>query len=258
MALVEETSRDGHDGSTAPQRPLEATDRLALIGQLAAGLAHHMNTPLACVAGHAEECLDLVDRWDSQLPAEFVAELRGHLHAIMRHTSRCARSVQQLLQFARPGDRLAGYARLSTAIKDATDLLKPLAETRKVTMEADIRDGEALVGISAPDFEQVLVNLLHNAIDACEAGDAVRIRASVEGDNAVLVVEDTGCGIPPEHLPRVFEPFFTTKPDGRGSGLGLSVCHGIVRAVGGSIRITSRVDHGTTVTVKLPLAYHKS
>lgn len=256
MALVEHTEQARDDGDSSLQRPLEVADRLALIGQLAAGLAHHMNTPLACVAAHAEECLDLLDRLEAQLPREVLEELRGRLHAVLRHTGRCARYVQQLLQFARPGTRLRGHARLESAIQDATRLLKPLAETRGVSIQTDLRNGDVPVAISPGDFEQLLVNLLHNAIDACEGGGTVRVAAALDGDDVRLVIEDEGCGIAPEHLPRVFEPFFTTKPEGRGSGLGLSVCHGIVRAVGGHIEISSKLGQGTRVTVRLPVAYH--
>ncbi len=256
MALAEQSQTDPKSGQLASRGPLETTDRLALIGQLAAGLAHHMNTPLACVAAHAEECLELLDRSEQSLPKEVAEELRGRLLAIVRHTVRCAQYTQQLLQFARPPSRIVGYARIATALEDTRLLLKPVAESRGVRLEVKQPPANVVASISPPDVEQLLVNLVHNAIDACDQGGLVRINATVEGDYVRLVIEDNGCGIAPEHLPRVFEPFFTTKPEGSGSGLGLSVCHGIVRAVGGTIDITSRQGFGTKVTVRLPLAVH--
>ncbi len=239
-----------------PLRPVEATDRLAMIGQVASGLAHELNTPLACVAAHAEEAIELLERSVlHHLPEHLATELRVHLLAIVRHSGRCARILHQLLQFARPSGRLSGHANLAQVVADVTELLRPLADGRAISVRIDIPRHLPPLAIAPADLEQLLANLIHNAIDACDHGGLVTVSAEQQDDMVQVVVADNGCGIPEENLARVFEPFFTTKAEGKGSGLGLSVCHGIVRAVAGDIRIESSEGLGTKVIVKLPVSF---
>ncbi len=242
--------------SSPPLRPIEATDRLAMIGQVASGLAHELNTPLACVAAHAEEAIELLERAVlHHVPEELATELRMHLLAIVRHSGRCARILHQLLQFARPSGRLSGHAALPQVVTDVVELLRPLADSKAVGLQLDVPRHLPPLAIAPADLEQLLANLIHNAIDACGHGGLVTISASQQDDMVQVIVADNGCGIPEENLARVFEPFFTTKPEGKGSGLGLSVCHGIVRAVAGDIRIESTEGAGTKVFVKLPVSF---
>lgn len=229
-------------------------DRLANVGQLAAGLAHEMNTPLGSISAHAEESLEIVEHVrDERLAREKLEDLRGRLLAIMRQANRCSRIATRLLQFAQPGRPMGGKCRPQQIVDEVVELFAPAAQEKGVHLDrlVDAELPDAPVGPA--ELEQLLVNLLQNSLDACKRGDMVRVQALVQSGCLKLMVSDTGHGIPRETLNRIFEPFFTTKPVGRGTGLGLSVCLGIARSAGGSIEVESAPGHGTRVTVSLPV-----
>ena len=246
-------------GSRVPEHPADPVaigwaDRLANVGQLAAGLAHEMNTPLGSISAHAEESLEIIEHaCDGRLARERVEDLRGRLLAIMRQANRCSRIATRLLQFAQPGRPVGGKCRPQQVVDEVVDLFAPAAQEKGVHLDrlVDAELPDAPVGPS--ELEQLLVNLVQNSLDACNRGDMVRVQVSIQGECLKLIVTDTGLGIPRETLNRIFEPFFTTKPVGHGTGLGLSVCLGIARSVGGSIEVESAPGHGTRVTVSLPL-----
>ena len=240
--------------TAADAMALGRADRLANVGQLAAGLAHEMNTPLGSISAHAEESLDLLEHLpDGRLTREKLDDLRGRLLAIMRQAHRCSRVATRLLQFAQPGRPVGGKCRPNEVITEVVELFARAAAEKGVHLDrlADASLPDAPVGPS--ELEQLLVNLVQNGIDACQRGDIVHVQATAGDRQLQFVVTDTGCGIPRETLNRIFDPFFTTKPFGHGTGLGLSVCHGIVRSVGGSIEVESAPGQGTRVTVLLPI-----
>jgi len=193
----------------------------------------------------------------------------------MRQANRCSRIATRLLQFAQPGRPVAFQCRTEQVVDQVVELFTPPAREKGIHigrhLEPDLPDAP----VGPAELEQLLVNLVQNSLDACGRGDLIRIEVRVHpheerkeaatsseprslgGDTPksalVLVVSDTGCGIPSETLGRIFDPFFTTKPVGQGTGLGLSVCHGIVRSVGGSIEVESAPGQGTRVIILLPL-----
>jgi cytochrome c len=238
-------------GSTE-SHALGQADRLAALGQLAGGLAHEMNTPLGSISALAEESLELIQ--DRRLSAKHLAELRGHLLAIMRQSYRCSRIANRLLQFAQPRHVGGERGDFGQVVPDVIDLLTPSARAQHVVLECDLALALPVVPIGPAELEQLLHNLVQNGIDACHGGGVVRIKVRAGDGRILLVVEDTGCGIADEHLERIFDPFFTTKPVGQGTGLGLSVCHGIVAGAGGSIEVASAPGSGTRVIVWLPNA----
>jgi len=226
-------------------------DRLAAVGQLAGGLAHEMNTPLGSISAHAEEALDLLA--PSKLSAPNRDEVRRHLLLIMRQAQRCSRIATRLLQFARPSQFLGGSCPTDRVIDDSIELLMHAARAKGVNLLRTNLNPLPDAPLGQADLEQLLVNLLQNSIDACQAGDCVRIHGEATADQLTLVVEDTGTGISPETLNRIFDPFFTTKAVGQGTGLGLSVCLGIVASTGGSIEVRSAPGCGARVALALPL-----
>jgi len=236
---------------SADASALGQADRLAAVGQLARGLAHEMNTPLGSISAHAEESIELLQ--DLQPSTQRLEDIRGHLLAIMRQAHRCSRIATRLLQFAQPAHALCESCRAEQVIGDVLKLFEPVAQAKGVRLNHSFEKDLSEAPIGPADLEQLLVNLVQNAIDACQSGDLVRVQARFREGQLELVIEDTGSGIPAEILSRIFDPFFTTKPVGQGTGLGLSVCHGIVGSVGGSIEVTSSPHAGTRVTIALPV-----
>ena len=170
--------------------------------------------------------------------------------------------IRQLLDFARPRALEPGDEDLATLARSAVALVAPLARKRDVVLVVDAPEPVG-ARVDRGQLQQVLLNLLSNALHATAADGSVRVAVDevvarspggAEGRFARLRVEDTGAGIAPEHLPHVFEPFFTTKDVGEGTGLGLSVSHGIVRDHGGWVEARSELGRGTTFEVYLPRA----
>jgi two-component system NtrC family sensor kinase len=229
-------------------------DRLANVGQLAAGLAHEMNTPLGSISGHAEESLEILERSpDGRLSLSTAKELQGRLLAIMRQANRCSRIATRLLQFAQAARPPVAHCDVAQVIADVVELIGSAAPEKGVQIDCRITGGLPNAPLGAPEMEQLLINLLQNSLDACGSGARITIEARASDRQLFLTITDTGCGIPLDVLARIFDPFFTTKPMGQGTGLGLSVCHGIVRSAGGSIEVASAPGSGTCVTVILPL-----
>jgi two-component system NtrC family sensor kinase len=240
-------------GDLPDSAALGRADRLASIGQLAAGLAHEMNTPLGSISAHAEESLEEIDRLQRErTPDQPLADLRAHQMAIMRQANRCSRIASRLLLFVQSVRPAIRKCRADEVIQDVIQLFVPSAQAKSVRLERTI-DGklpDVLIGPS--ELEQLLVNLMQNSVDACDTGGSVRLTASAHDDHATFLIEDTGCGISDEDMNRIFDPFFTTKPIGQGTGLGLSVCLGIVRSARGTIEVDSVPGRGTRVQVSLP------
>ena len=239
------------------EQQLAQAQRIDSIGRLAGGIAHDFNNFLTVILTSVEMSLD-------KLPS--AADFRSDLEAIKDAGVRAARLTSQLLTFARR--QLVAPVRL-----DLNDVVRQIEGLLQRTMGEHIElrtafevDLGAVRGDRA-QLEQVVVNLAINARDAMPNGGCLKIetrnvtigphaaegRAGAEpGDYVVLVVSDTGVGIPNENLPHIFEPFFTTKPTGQGTGLGLATCHGIVHKAGGVILVDSTVGSGTAITVMLP------
>lgn len=229
-------------------------DRLATVGKLASGIAHELGTPLAVVAGRAR----LIANGTIQGEAAVDSAVR-----IERQAERMAAIIRQLLDFARRRPLTPSTESLGQLARDTASLLAPLASKRGVTLEVDAPDGDVASAIDVGHMQQVLTNLVVNAIQASPDGGVVTIgvgrchatpppeSGAEPGEYACLRVTDRGGGIADDLRERVFEPFFTTKPVGEGTGLGLSVAHGIVAEHGGWIDVESSATEGTTFSVFL-------
>jgi len=225
------------------QDRLRQTERLAELGTLASGMAHEIGTPMNVILGRAEH---LLQRTDDE-------RTRKGLEIIIGQVERITRIMNQLLTFARrrPMDRRP--IDLSRTIVDTLDIL--YERIQKNGIAVDTVFPEALPSALAdPDqISQVLLNLLVNAIHAMPNGGTLRLTLSRKDRHLGLAVTDSGHRIPKDVLPKVFNPFFTTKEVGKGTGLGLTVVHGIITEHGGTIAVESEPGRGTTFTLTLPI-----
>ena len=229
------------------------TGKLAAIGELAAGIAHEINNPLAIMVEHAGWIDDLMKGENTSGMKNF-QEMKNSLKEIEIQGRRCKEITHKLLSFARRTDSRVQETQLNDLIEEVIEVSAQKARYGNTTINLELDPALPVVRISPTEMQQVLLNLVNNAIDAMnkEAG-AITIRTRSEDAWAVIEVEDNGQGIPEANMVRIFEPFYTTKPVGKGTGLGLSICYGIIDKSGGTINVSSTVGVGTTFTVRLPV-----
>ena len=229
------------------------TAKLASVGELAAGVAHEINNPLAVMIEEAGWIKDLLAENAVADPGKEV-EIQRALEQIRVQGARCKDITSKLLNFARQGDDDTSELNINQLLDDLLSVIGRRAQRRGVAVGADIAHNLPPVTASYGEVQQVLFNLINNALDAMDPGGGeLHISAARDGDEVVLTVEDTGQGIAEDRLQNVFDPFYTTKPVGSGTGLGLSICYGLVRKWGGRIRIESSVGEGTRVWFTMPL-----
>ena len=232
---------------SAENRLLQAA-KLAAVGEMAAGVAHELNNPLTTVTGFTELILD-------ELPQE--STHRAELEMVLREAKRAGDVVRRLLDFSRQGERIRAQADLNEVVNDVLALTNHLIQTNGVTLFIDLDEKLPWIFIDRNQMKQVLLNLIHNALQAMPNGGSLSVgTCSVQRDArnwAVMSVKDSGVGIPPADQNRIFEPFFTTKSERGGTGLGLSVTFGIVTDHGGTIEISSEPEKGSTFAVWLPI-----
>jgi len=166
---------------------------------------------------------------------------------------RCASITRKMLQFGRKSETKLEPTDIAPRLREITTLLHTQASVRNVELIVDLPDNLPKVLLDPVELEQVIVNLINNSFDALPNGGRIGILARREKERLCLTLEDNGAGIAPADLERVFEPFFTTKPVGMGTGLGLSVCYGIVQAWGGNLSVESEVGKGTRMHIDIPL-----
>lgn len=228
-------------------------ERLAAVGQLAAGVAHEINTPLGTINILAGESLDILRECGPETAAEAKAGLEDSLTVIREQTRRCKDIIQTLLDVSRKPESRPEPCALNDAVRAAAGLMRHKLNGIDVVLDMDPESPRAV--LDRGGFERVLFNLLLNAADAVEGVSNPRIRVSTRrgGREARVGVRDNGPGIPGDALGRVFEPFFTTKEVGRGTGLGLYISYGIVREMGGSLEIKNLPRGGAEAVITLPL-----
>jgi signal transduction histidine kinase len=228
------------------QAQLVHSDRLSSIGEMYAGLAHEINNPLGIILTRVRFLLATAA--ERQLPPDLVQDLE----VIDRHGSRIAETIRGLLAFARRTEFEFAPTDVNGVIGEAVALVEPLFARQGIGLQLFLDRSLPRVRASAQHLQQVFLNLVNNAHDAMPDGGTITLRTYRNGSSLVAEVRDTGRGIPPEIQPRVFEPFFTTKDVGKGTGLGLAVSYGIVRAHGGDLTVESRQGDGAVFRVVLP------
>jgi signal transduction histidine kinase len=229
------------------QHRLVGSERLASVGRLAAGLAHEIGNPLSALMGMQDLLLE---------GGLSESEQRDFVERMRRETERIHRILRDLLQFARPGARSSSEpiepGDVSAAITDTATLVAPQKALKEVEIQLDIEQDLPLVPLSREQLVQILLNLMLNAADAVGGGGRIGVRARTAAGQVELTVEDDGPGVPKAIRDRLFEPFATTKEVGRGTGLGLAVCRGLVEAAGGTIALDEQHRAGAKFVILLP------
>jgi len=237
-------ARDVTDTKKLEQQ-IQNSEKLASVGKLAAGVAHEINNPL----GGILNCLYNL-RKGTVSPArqeEYLASMEDGLRRVQK-------IVRQLLDFSQQHEPELSSTNINAVVERVLVLTNHALLANQIRLDKQLRSDLPQLMVDRHMIEQVLMNLILNAVQAIKGGGTITIRTRVNEGICQIDIEDTGCGIPPNVLPRIFDPFFTTKGTGEGTGLGLSVSLGIVERHGGQIRVDSEVGKGTVFTVCLPMA----
>jgi signal transduction histidine kinase len=232
---------------SAENRLIQAA-KLAAVGEMAAGIAHELNNPLTSVTGFSELAME-------NIPND--TETYRDLALVLKEARRARDVVRRLLDFARQSESVRAHASLNEVIEDVVALSRHLIHTSGVELTLDLQSDLPWASMDSNQIKQVLLNLVHNALQAMPNGGAMEIKSASasrnERDWVMVSVRDTGVGISQAEQARIFEPFYTTKGDRGGTGLGLSVTYGIVTDHGGQIDVESQPGIGSKFMVWLPL-----
>lgn len=219
------------------------SERLAVTGQLAAGVAHEIGNPLTSISSIVQ-----ILRRKTEDP--FFTEQLNHIKVSI---DRIARIVHELVDFARPSPFNPQPANLNDIIHTAIGIMKYDRRVKRIEIETILAEHLPTLMLAKDQILQIFINLMINAADAMNGVGKIRIRSWADDEFVSASVADTGCGIPRIILPRIFDPFFTTKGVGEGTGLGLSVSYGIIQKHNGRIEVDSTVGEGSVFLVKFPL-----
>ncbi len=229
------------------------TGKLASVGELAAGIAHEINNPVAIMVEEAGWMQDLLED-DGTNDSENSKEFARSLKQIQTQGQRCKEITHKLLSFARKTDSRIHDIQVNELINEVIELSGQRAKYASVNVTTNLEENLPLIRISQTEFQQVLLNLINNAVDAMEkTGGTIAISSYIEDDDIIITVSDTGPGIPKANLSRIFDPFYTTKPVGKGTGLGLSICYGIIKKLGGDLNVHSVLKEGTKFKIRIPV-----
>lgn len=229
------------------QEQLQSAEKLASIGQLAAGVAHEINNPLGTILLYASMLKQEAEDTDNEQHSE-------DLSLIVEETNRCKNIVANLLNFARQGKLNISEVNVGSLINKTLKQIKINPNYRNVTFNFEKNGQECVIFGDSDQLQQVLLNIIGNACEAMEDSQTkvLSINKYFEDDDVIIEIEDTGSGIEKENFNKVFTPFFTTKKMGKGTGLGLAIAYGIIKMHKGHITFTSEVGKGTKFKVKLP------
>lgn len=231
------------------EQQIRNSEKLASVGKLAAGVAHEINNPLGgilnCLYNFRKGVLS------SERQQEYLISMEDGLRRVQK-------IVRQLLDFSQQHDPELSLTDLNAIVERVLVLTNHTFTANRIKLEKQLNTDLPTIMVDRHMIEQVLMNLVLNAVQAIRGGGVIRIRTRMTDEHGIIEVEDTGCGIPASVLPRIFDPFFTTKGTGEGTGLGLSVSLGIVERHGGQLLVESEVGKGSIFTVCLPLARERS
>jgi signal transduction histidine kinase len=230
---------------------MEKNSQLATIGQIAAGVAHEINNPLALInetAGYIKDLFVIKQQYSHD------EELIEQIDSILEAVDRCGTITSQLLGFSRKFDIKVEAVDIREILSDVLIFHRKEAEYRNIQVTLDVPKIMPKIETDRGKLQQVLMNLINNAFQAVNENCKLLISAKQDGPNAAAIsICDNGCGIAKSHLPHIFEPFYTTKERGKGTGLGLAITYGLVKKLHGNISVNSRENEGTTFIITLPI-----
>jgi len=230
------------------QEQLQNAEKLASIGQLAAGVAHEINNPLGTIMLYANMLIRDVQKKGCNTNIQ-------DIQTIIEEANRCKNIVSNLLNFARHGKLKLAKTNIHKILEMIVKGIKLKEENNDIIININNNSEILEIDGDADQLKQVFINLISNAVESLEFSVIKNININIRNDENNLIVDiiDTGCGIPQENMSMLFTPFFTTKKMGRGTGLGLAISYGIIKMHKGDIKVKSSIDHGSTFTVKLPI-----
>lgn len=226
------------------EKQIQHSDKLALVGQIAAGIAHEIGTPLNVISGNAEY---IIMEYGEDNP------YKEELETIISQAERIANLIRQLLEFARPRKPNYRTVNVNRELYHVIELLKHQFERANIKLKLKLQEDIPTIYADCSQIHQVFLNIIVNAIQAISQNGVVEIETFARDGYVNIKFKDNGIGILPEHMDKIFEPFFTTKEAGKGTGLGLAVSKRIVDEHGGKIEVESTFGKGATFIVKFPI-----
>lgn len=225
------------------QQQIDQSEKLAVIGQLAAGVAHEIGNPLTSISSVVQL---LQRRANDTFTSEQLANIRSNI-------DRISRIVRELVDFSRPPGYEKINIQITDVIKTAIGIVRYDKRVKNVQFETKLDSGLPQISIVPDQLLQVFINILFNALDAINGNGKIEVISSHDKENVFIKINDNGCGMDKETMSKIFDPFFTTKEVGKGTGLGLSVSYGIIKKFKGDILVTSEPLKGSCFTIKLPI-----
>lgn len=234
-----------HDKSQVKQlqQQIDQSEKLAVIGQLAAGVAHEIGNPLASISS----LVQLMQRKNED------EQLSNQLKTIRENIDRISKIVRELVDFSRPPGEDKELLPITDVLKTSVGIVKYDKRVKNVEFVTDMDTNLPLINVVPDQLLQVFVNILINSLDAIAGEGIIEVRTYLKNNFVCIDIKDNGCGMNSEIVNKIFDPFFTTKDVGRGTGLGLSVSYGIIKKLNGNITVKSKIDKGSTFTIKLPV-----
>jgi two-component system NtrC family sensor kinase len=231
---------------------LVQSDKLASLGKMAAGVAHEINNPLAVILQKTGWLQDLLDEEEFQKSANG-EEFRASVKKIEEHVERARKVVHNMLGYARRMEPRLEDVDVNQTINQTVDILENYARSNNIDIQTDLADNLPITAGDQAQLQQVILNLVNNAIDAIGKDGTISVKSSREQSKIRVVIADTGPGIPESMQKKIFDPFFTTKSTGKGTGLGLWISYNIIEKMGGNLALQSKEGQGAAFTITLPI-----
>jgi len=252
ISLADEEKEIADEEKEMMSQQVIETGKLASIGELAAGIAHEINNPVAIMIEEAGWVEDLLEEEEFK-QSENLKELYRALKQINTQGKRCKEITHKLLSFARKTDSRIMEISINDLLNEIVYLSSQRAKYGNIEIHTQLAKDLSPILASETEMQQVFLNLVNNALDAMEkTGGTITISSKMDGNDIVVAVADNGPGIANANLSRIFDPFYTTKPVGKGTGLGLAICYGIIKKIGGDINAHSLKGQGTTFEIRIP------
>ncbi len=235
------------------QKQIMRAEKLAAMGQLAAGVAHEINNPL----GGISNCLKLIStkiNKPNPKPKDFKDSIK-YLRTSEQELNRCIGIIRNFLSFSRRPSFKPALIDINSIISELVALLEPQTKVQNIMISKELETDLPQLMVDGPQLHQALMNIILNSLEAMPHGGELKVHSGYDPKDKTIKIEitDTGYGIPEENLPHLFEPFFSSKPEGKGTGLGLSIVYEVIDEHNGSLEVESELGKGTTFIVKLPI-----